>query len=148
MALLDFVCAHDDCDEAVCDRQAPAGTPPPDCPHHGPMVILWRSRSASVDSIPEFEYEHDDGRVERISSLSRARQIEREAEAMTAAGVGRPAVFRHLSQDSSNRDLNVFQHLHPQVPRSQLRTRDRRGRQVISGGTITVEEARRLAEED
>jgi hypothetical protein len=101
------------------------------------MEILWTGRSASVDAIEPIEFEHDSGEKETVRTLSRAREIERQAEAATAAGHGRPIVFRHLSQDSSNRDVNVFQSLHPQVARERL-LRTRRGRRIISVGGVDI----------
>lgn len=138
-ANLDFCCPKDGCEVKVISRIAPSGSPPPVCPAHElPMVVLWVGRGYGMDAIEAIEYEHDDGRRETITSLSRAREIERQAERDTAAGIGRPVVFRHLSQDlSSHRDVNVFQDRHPQVAREKM-LRMRRGKPIISVGGVDI----------
>jgi hypothetical protein len=162
MARLDFVCPV--CGFELRDRVAPAGTPPPVCAHeqrltfHGAevlaqateppaaMEILWSS-SAAVDAIHPFEYEHDDGTTETIRTIHRAREIEREAEDATAGGFGRPVVFRHLSQDRSNLDRNVFQDRHPQVAREKL-LQKRRGKPIISARSLGLDVRRFTIEEE
>ncbi len=139
MARLDFSCPA--CGAEVIDRIAPAGTPPPSCAAHEPpvpMEIAWRE-AAAVDVLAEpIEFEHDGGRVEKIETLSRIRQIEREAEIAVGRGEGRPIVFRDFAQDHSNRDLNVFQKDHPQVRREEL-LRTRRGKPIVTVGGVQIE---------
>lgn len=138
-ANLDFCCSVSGCTVQVISRIAPAGSPPPLCPSHNlPMEILWAGGSAGVDAVHPFEYEHDDGHKETITSIRRAREIERQSEHAAAAGTGRLAIFRHLSQSlSSNRDKNVFQDRHPQVAREKL-LRTRRGKPIISVGGVDI----------
>ncbi len=138
-ACLDFVCdgPNGGCERGVVlNRVAPSGTPPPPCPVcGGPTMIFWRS-SASTGFERPVEFEDDDGTVRHFNSVEEIHRFEKRCEQEVSAGLrSRPFVFREFSQSlSSNRDKNVFQHLHPQVSREKLITRGRDGRPLITGG--------------
>lgn len=138
MAVLDFVCSP--CRGFIRDRVAPMGTPPPACPECGaPMEILWIGRAPSVGFSRPVEFEDDDGSVRHFHSVEEIHRFEKQTEDEVRNGTRpRPFVFREFSQSlSSNRDKNVFQHLHPQVPREQL-LQTRRGKPIISAKGIDV----------
>lgn len=118
-----------------------------------PMDILW-SRSASVGFSQPIEFTDDDGTHYSFSTPEEAHRFERRTEDEVAAGLrSRPFVFRELSQDRSNFDRNVFQHLHPQRQREELtRRREKlvtrpRGGPMISGGAVEVCESEVVEEE-
>lgn len=66
------------------------------------------------DLLPEgFEidmemFTHGDQRKVRVASLSELRKIERESQRKADDGIGTPLVWRDLTQDRSNRDVNAL----------------------------------------
>lgn len=153
MARLDFVCSR--CGAEIRDRVAPAGTPPPICSHStlltfhgaelplssteppGEMEILW-TESASTGFSQPITFEDDDGTVRSFNSPEEVHRFERQTEREVAEGRRpRPFVFRELSQDRSNFDRNVFQHLHPQVAREKM-LQKRRGKPIITIGGVDI----------
>ncbi len=146
-ATLDFECPV--CGMQVLDRLAPAGTPAPLCTVDlVPMVILWRSRSASAGFLRPVTFTDDDGTTHTFHSVEAIHAFERRTEAEVRSGLRkRPFVLREFSQDHSNFDRNVFQALHPQVPREKLLV-TRRGKRVVSAGANVAPEFRVEEEED
>lgn len=111
MAVHDWAC---DCGAEILDRYEHRLEPTiPTCPNaansidNHQMQRQW-STNRSHGIFKEFEYEHDGGKLEMISSMSRVREIERETEKKSKDGVGRPVVFRQYAQNRSNMSENVF----------------------------------------
>ena len=97
------------------------------------VTMDWLPGGTCVDSFTPFEADVGDTSV-LVTSLHQARTLEREAERATANQEGQPMIFRHLSQDRSNMDRNVF----GPPPNQKFNTRDRRGNPyVVRKGAFT-----------
>jgi hypothetical protein len=106
------------------------------------MERLWLS-SVVYAPFHAFTFQKDDGTAVRVDSLKALRDVERDS-----LSGPRPTIFREFSQDKSNRDVNVFQSLHPQVRREELhRASHRRGKKIIDVGSVEISVAERLAGE-
>jgi hypothetical protein len=122
----DYGCPIPDCTELRYDRWEP-----PICETHlVPMEIRYLPKNSRP--FESFVFDSDQGPIE-VTSLHQVREIERTSMEAYKAGRGRPFCFRVYSQDH-HKDENVFQALHPQTRREDLRTRSRAGVPFLSGG--------------
>ncbi len=138
MAVLhDYGCEVEGCEEIAFDQMSDS---PPKCPRHPEAQMEVRYFPKHYRPFAEFDYEGEDGKTVRITSLHQIRQIEERSMEAWRRGEGRPELFRRWNQDNSNRDKNLLQHLHPQVPREKLRLRNRRGMPIFGGARPTVVE--------
>jgi hypothetical protein len=150
MPLFDFVC---DCGTTVFNEfrmgDQPRTHPCPACA--APMEILWAGRAPSVGFAHPIVFEDDDGSTLTFSSPEAAHRFERRTENEVREGLRRrPFVFRELTQDHSNFDVNVFRDRHPQrqrqaqreaLARERERFTRRPGKPMIRGGaTDSTEE--------
>jgi hypothetical protein len=64
---------------------------------------IGRISAGGGPTFTSFETTGPDGKLHRINSITELRHMEREAEKMTADGVGQPMVWRDYANDRSNR---------------------------------------------
>jgi len=112
---------------------SPAPKPPSDAPpcensscsgfEKEPMERVW-STNRMHRTFEAFDFTMDDGKVVRVDNLAALRKIEKDTGDAYARGeLKRPFVFRHYTQDPSNKDKNVFEHLRrEQVDPKTIRT--------------------------
>lgn len=105
------------------------------CPGNPPLTRLW-STNTTHHPFAAFDFELDSGTTVTVDSMAKLRKIEAESMKAYKNGEGRPTLFRHYSQDKSNRDRNLFEHLRPQqVDPRKMRSR---GGQAFSFGGFDV----------
>jgi hypothetical protein len=132
----DYACPRGDCPERVFDvvigeeelakELRGDGPAVPACPVHGDLMeVTYLPRGSRP--FAAFDYEGEDGKTVTVSSLEQLRKIEHDSVERWKRGEGRPEIFRNYSQDSSNRNDNVFKRLHPQYNQGRVQTRNRRG---------------------
>src|SRR6185503_5294387 len=98
--LRDYYLARLDSTPPVCER----------CPGSPPLTREW-STNRMHRTFSAFDFTMDDGKVVHVDSLAALRKIEKDTGDAYARGeLKRPFVFRHYTQDPSNKDKNVFSH--------------------------------------
>jgi hypothetical protein len=112
MALHDFWCQV--CGQVLVDIAVPATVgAQKGAPEHCGRKTNWIPQVGRMDAYEPFqEFETYDGQNHRVTvdSLKKLRDIERESEQQARNGEGQPLVWRHYSNDRSNRDVHA---LHP-----------------------------------
>jgi len=124
MALHDFRCAS--CGYILRDHNVPialgARRGAPSCPCSLSTTMDWVPQLGSFDAFTAFTADVN-GTPTQIDSLHTLRAVERETERKFRDGIGQPLVWRDLSQNSSNRDVNSF----GPSPQPTFETHNRRG---------------------
>lgn len=112
MALHDFWCQV--CGEVLLDVNVPIDIGAmKGAPLHCDRPAAWIPQVGRMDAYEPFQrFEARDGQNTRVTidSLAKLRQVERESEQQYRNGEGQPLVWRHYSNDRSNRDVHA---LHP-----------------------------------
>src|SRR5262245_6473061 len=112
MALHDFWCQV--CGQVLIDVNVPIAIgAQAGAPLHCGRSTAWIPQVGRMDAYEPFqEFETRDGANNPVvvDSLHKLRQIERESEQQYRNGEGQPLVWRHYSNDRSNRDVHA---LHP-----------------------------------
>src|SRR5262245_3582637 len=112
VALHDFFCGT--CGQVLVDVNVPIAIGAvKGAPLHCGQVTSWIPQVGRMDAYEPFqEFECRDGRNNPVvvDSLHKLRQIERDSEQRYRDGEGQPLVWRHYSNDRSNRDVHA---LHP-----------------------------------
>lgn len=102
------------------------------CPDHPLLTRLW-STNTTHHPFASFEFELDSGQTITVDSMAKLRRIEADSMKAYKTGEGRPTLFRHYSQDKSNRDKNLFEHLRPAQP-DPRKMKTKAGRAFEFGG--------------
>jgi len=112
VALHDFWCPR--CGQVLVDVNVPVAIGAvKGAPEHCGRTSIWIPQVGRMDAYEPFqEFETRDGANNPVvvDSLHKLRQIERESEQQYRNGEGQPLVWRHYSNDKSNRDVHA---LHP-----------------------------------
>ena len=121
MPIHDYRC--DSCQLTLPDTYIPLlSSPPPSCPACGTTCTRLWSTSASRP-FQAFEFELDNGKTVSIDSLAALRTVENDSMRAYERGEGRTFLFRHYSQDSTNKDQSLFPHLmHKQIDPKKARS--------------------------
>jgi hypothetical protein len=113
MALHDFWCQT--CGQVLLDVNVPIDIgATKGAPLHCDKPMSWIPNVGFIDAKEPFQrFTIRDGQNREVvvDSLAKLRRIERESEQQYRNGEGQPLVWRHYSNDRSNRDVHA---LHPQ----------------------------------
>lgn len=116
MPIHDYACEKEGCDYEERDYYLPTvGSLPPICPRcvDSPTLVRLWTTNRMHRTFQAFEFELDGGKTVTIDSLHKLRKVEADSAAAYSRGEGRPFVFRHYSQDPTNRDRSVFHGMNP-----------------------------------
>lgn len=137
MRRLDWECSL--CERQVKNLISAADAPPPTCPSPecgAPMIVDWSGGGPGCDLFSDggFEFEWDGGEKTHVRTLADVRKIEKKTEELARDGIHRPIRFRDYSQDSSNRDRNLFGEP-PREARERPQTRSNSGIPFVGRAT-------------
>lgn len=111
MALHDFWCQV--CGQVLVDVNVPIAIgATAGAPTHCGKPTAWLPAVGRMDAYEPFqEFETRDGQNNRVvvDSLKKLRDVERDSEHMYRNGEGQPLLWRHYSNDRSNRDVHALQ---------------------------------------
>lgn len=135
MPIHDYECST--CTFTAFDHYTPRlDSPGPVCERCGTILTRIWSTNTTHRPFQSFEFELDSGQTITVDSLAKLRRIEAESMKAYKNGEGRPTLFRHYSQDKSNRDKNLFEELRPkQVDPRKMKSR---GGQAFTFGGFDV----------